>query len=975
MDYQPSSSLFERLRSLFKRRIGDASLAYLGDSDLPGARVDVPGKPGYVYVRFPSGKAASGYGSRDSLTIARSAGVAFPNYPGCPVYVAFKYNNELEVVSAHYAALDRVGINTSVLNPLNQQSRFVYPWQLTYGLANAVATALSNSTKVTVKSHRYYVGNLFQTAETPTADDMINLVSSIPAVGFHRYAAIWTDAYTNTFIVTTSTAQALNVDMDLTDIQELATNRPADAIPYKAFYLANGQTTLRQTSKESDLRQHMATPHVWGFPNILSHIERVWPNRTLVTGPYTLSGVGAITLESGAQIIIVHKNNFVAVTAPGSGDDSGDGYSIGSLWFDTVTGLLYVATSVGVGTATWAGITSSTDTGITQLTGDVTAGPGSGSQAATIPNNTINQAKMADNSVGTAELIDANVTLAKLANGTAGRVLGYTSAGAPTIKPNAVDVPATWGEAVTLNDLVISSGFNWLKASSASQFDMNTMRGVVIESASYANGGAGFVRVEGLVEGLSGLTLGEDLYASSTPGAVTGTPPSPSLGGSTVILARFGYAVSTTAMMVDARNPIQYLKRESLADDDTLFISHHTDPTGTVRDVSAYTSGDDIGLIEQDGGAQDGTRQLKGQSGAGTTTTPDSAGVLTSALGDSGGTERRVGQSMTFTNAGVLTSATINAGATTGSPSGFPTVTLRPDNAGVPSATILDTVTLTAWTASASNSITFTGGVFLETGTTYWLVAEMPAQGTGVFFTVLRSGTNPYANGVMKIDTDNAGTWNTLAAGSDMRCSVTLSALVVTDGLAQGFSHSATTTIPYIDIFIGKVGTRSGTLTLAIQTSTAGLPSGSTITNGSATRSATDVSGSIAAFRFTFATAPTITASTQYHMVLTTSDSASNTDYIQWATDASSPPYANGVFELLKSATWANASPASDGLFEVYGILSTFNEPCVIGRWSGGTRDIAVRFDDGSGGSPLSVVTFKNTSGVTLDVTCVVEFP
>lgn len=37
-----------------------------------------------------------------------------------------------------------------------------------------------------------------------------------------------------------------------------------------------------------------------------------------------------------------------------------------------------------------------TDTGITQLTGDVTAGPGSGSQAATIPNNTVTYAKMQD---------------------------------------------------------------------------------------------------------------------------------------------------------------------------------------------------------------------------------------------------------------------------------------------------------------------------------------------------------------------------------------------------------------------------------------------------------------------------------------------------------------------------------------------------------------------------------------------------
>lgn len=37
-----------------------------------------------------------------------------------------------------------------------------------------------------------------------------------------------------------------------------------------------------------------------------------------------------------------------------------------------------------------------TDTGVTELTGDVTAGPGNGSQAATIPNNTVIYAKMQD---------------------------------------------------------------------------------------------------------------------------------------------------------------------------------------------------------------------------------------------------------------------------------------------------------------------------------------------------------------------------------------------------------------------------------------------------------------------------------------------------------------------------------------------------------------------------------------------------
>lgn len=360
MMYLPSSSPLERLRSLFKRRVGDADLAYLGDSHGEGARVDVPGTDDYVYVHFATGGVdENGFAIYSTPQMAWVGNVAYPNVPGCPVYVGIGYSDILEIKAVHPRGLRQAGISARVLNPLNQQSKFVYLWQLTMGLANAVGTTASASFLVTIKSFRHYVGNIFQTFETPGPADMVDLEPYVPAADMHCYAAIWLDTYTNLPVVTTSTAQALTIQMDLTDIQELTVNRPADAIPLKAFHLSNDQTSVRASAQDTELRQVLNTPQLWGFPNILSHLERVWPNRTLVTGPYTVSGVGAIALESGAQIIIVHKNNFIATTAPGTGDDSADGYSIGSLWFDTATGLLYVATSVSVGAATWGEVTAS----------------------------------------------------------------------------------------------------------------------------------------------------------------------------------------------------------------------------------------------------------------------------------------------------------------------------------------------------------------------------------------------------------------------------------------------------------------------------------------------------------------------------------------------------------------------------------------------------------------------------------------
>jgi hypothetical protein len=75
----------------------------------------------------------------------------------------------------------------------------------------------------------------------------------------------------------------------------------------------------------------------------------------------------------------------IATVAPAVTDDSGDGYAVGSRWINTTTGAEYVAMDVSVGAAVWTETTSSGGGGgITALTGDVTAGPGSGSQATTL---------------------------------------------------------------------------------------------------------------------------------------------------------------------------------------------------------------------------------------------------------------------------------------------------------------------------------------------------------------------------------------------------------------------------------------------------------------------------------------------------------------------------------------------------------------------------------------------------------------
>lgn len=89
------------------------------------------------------------------------------------------------------------------------------------------------------------------------------------------------------------------------------------------------------------------------------------------------------------------------------------------LWVESDTGDIYYWDAVTA--IDWVQISGGGGSGITQLTGEVTAGPGSGSQAATIAND----------AVVTAKILNANVTYAKIQNVSAtARLLGRVTAGA-----------------------------------------------------------------------------------------------------------------------------------------------------------------------------------------------------------------------------------------------------------------------------------------------------------------------------------------------------------------------------------------------------------------------------------------------------------------------------------------------------------------------------------------------------------------
>jgi hypothetical protein len=229
--------------------------------------------------------------------------------------------------------------------------------------------------------------------------------------------------------------------------------------------------------------------------------------------------------------------------------------------------------------------------------------------------------------------------------------------------------------------------------------------------------------------------------------------------------------------------------------------------------------------------------------------------------------------------------------------------------------------------------------------------------------------SSTYADGIGKYSNNGGSSWSDYG---DYECSFTVSAPAENDKIAQSFEVSGEQNIKTVDLQLKKVGSPTGDLSLEIQTDSGGEPSGTPVTNGTATVvDESTLSTSYGDITFTFATAPTLSDATTYWLVLSTDRSASETNYVAWGADGSSPSYADGEMMSEVSSTWSAES--KDAVFEVFAEGTQYDEPCVIGRWSGGTRDCAVRFDDGSASDPNTKTTFKNVTGGSVDMVAEVE--
>jgi hypothetical protein len=533
-----------------------------------------------------------------------------------------------------------------------------------------------------------------------------------------------------------------------------------------------------------------------------------------------------------------------------------------------------------------------------------------------------------------------------------------------------VDLTGTYGETLSARDYVYlkASDSKWYKVdtNATDTVKVSSLRGFAIDAGD-ANA-TGTIRISGPVDGFTSLTAGAAVYASTTAGGYTQTRPAVTDGGDQIAIIIAGYANSTTQVIAKP-GWVDYAKRSTLANNATLTIEHHDNADTMTRSAFAtiLTAVSGSSLTTYANVNKDVGVPLRGPSGAGGTLTVTQTGT-NSGIGDAAGVEYAEAQSFIPTG-GRLTQFTILLDANVGSPTGNITWEIQTDSAGLPSNTVLQTGSF-APTASATNTITVSDGICLSGSSTYHLVLKTVAQPNDTSYR-WHSGTSaPYANGQHTYSSSPFTSWSTVA--NDCQFTVTTVALSVGDKLSQGIQVTGDQSVGAANLYMAKIGSPTGTMTLRIETDNAGSPSGTLVDAAATTTLAeSELGTSYASTTFVFASSFTLTDSTQYHLVLSTDRASSNTNYVLWGADSSSPGYTSGVMKSEASSSWSAES--KDACFDILGVTTYYNEPCVMGRVSGGTRDCAVRYDDGSSASEDTKTTFKNTTGGSVDMTCIVR--
>lgn len=134
--------------------------------------------------------------------------------------------------------------------------------------------------------------------------------------------------------------------------------------------------------------------------------------------------------------------------------------------------------------------------------------------------------------------------------------------------------------------------------------------------------------------------------------------------------------------------------------------------------------------------------------------------------------------------------------------------------------------------------------------------------------------------------------------------------------LAQGFKVDTAGKIEFVDVKVAKVGTPTGNFWYTIEATSGGVPSNTPLATSEKydVSRLTTTSGFI---RVPFRTPATLSAATQYHLVLQGDFTVSGSNHMAWRADTTTSTYANGSKAAYDGATWTNDTD-DDFLFKIY---------------------------------------------------------
>ena len=255
----------------------------LGDET---GRINVPYKPGYVYVRTYQ---ASGFSAAKVVKLGPN--VNLPMKPGIPVTLGFDYHQELCILTVDSNAMLTAGANPLSLNPFDPSMQF----SRQADIVTALCTPDNPDTTLYVLARGWWF--LYNRTWYRFGGERVNLTSFVPSAGQHRVVGIFVLADGSATEAKGSTAQSMLAPLDKSDVQEATDAATDGSTPLWFWTLYGGQTAIKASDTFIDGRNMLNVG--LGLP--LNPVRVV-------------TAAGAVTVSATDSIVVVNKTVGAATT-------------------------------------------------------------------------------------------------------------------------------------------------------------------------------------------------------------------------------------------------------------------------------------------------------------------------------------------------------------------------------------------------------------------------------------------------------------------------------------------------------------------------------------------------------------------------------------------------------------------------------------------------------------------------------------